>query len=139
MFLLFNLCQKLKIINANISFGTFMIVLPCQFVCLCVSSAIFIAVLPLSFVCCIHGSAALMCCSYILCAILMAMPSLNPVKMIVFRSKRENWDICYCENFKITYHKYQFWIMKSIAFLADIGYSVRLLSNRENRFNCYSI
>ena len=35
----------------------------------------------------------------------------------------------YWENFKVTDHKYQFRILKIIAFLIDIGYSVKLLSN----------
>ena len=35
----------------------------------------------------------------------------------------------YLENFKITDYKYQFWILKITAFLADIGYLVKLLSN----------
>ena len=35
----------------------------------------------------------------------------------------------YWENFKITDNKYRFWILKITAFLADIGYLVKLLSN----------
>ena len=35
----------------------------------------------------------------------------------------------YWRNFKITDHKYQFWILKIITFLADIDYLVKLLSN----------
>ena len=35
------------------------------------------------------------------------------------------------ENFKITDHKYRFWILKVITFLVDILYSVKLLSNHE--------
>ena len=35
----------------------------------------------------------------------------------------------YWENFKITDHKYRFLILKIIAFLIFIGYSVKLLSN----------
>ena len=32
--------------------------------------------------------------------------------------------------FKITDHKYRFWILKITAFLADIGYLAKLLSNQ---------
>ena len=35
----------------------------------------------------------------------------------------------YWENFKITDHEYQFSALKIIAFLANIGYLVKLLSN----------
>ena len=35
----------------------------------------------------------------------------------------------YWENFKITDHKYQFWILKIFLFLADIIYLVKPLSN----------
>ena len=31
--------------------------------------------------------------------------------------------------FKITDHKYEFWFIKIIVFVADIGYLVKLLSN----------
>ena len=34
------------------------------------------------------------------------------------------------ENFKITDHKYQFLILKIIAFFADIGYLVKLLTKQ---------
>ena len=34
----------------------------------------------------------------------------------------------YWENFKITGHKYRFWILKIIVFLAEKGYLIRLLS-----------
>ena len=37
----------------------------------------------------------------------------------------------YRENFKITDHKFLFWILKIIVFLADIGYLVKLLSIHE--------
>ena len=37
----------------------------------------------------------------------------------------------YWENFKITDHKYWFWVLKIIVFLTDIGYLIKLLSNRE--------
>ena len=33
------------------------------------------------------------------------------------------------ESFKITDHKYGFWILKVIVFLVDIGYLIKLLSN----------
>ena len=33
----------------------------------------------------------------------------------------------YWEDFKITDHKHRFWILKIIAFLVDVGYSVKLL------------
>ena len=33
------------------------------------------------------------------------------------------------ENFKISDHKYWFWILKIIAFLADVGYLVKPLNN----------
>ena len=35
------------------------------------------------------------------------------------------------ENFKITAHEYQFWILKIVTIVADIGYLVQLLSNYE--------
>ena len=35
----------------------------------------------------------------------------------------------YWENFKITDNKYEFCILKIIAFLADIGYLIKLLTN----------
>ena len=38
--------------------------------------------------------------------------------------QKHNW-----ENFEIIDHKFGFWILKIIIFLADIGYLVQLLSN----------
>ena len=37
----------------------------------------------------------------------------------------------YWENIKISYHKYQFWILKITLFVADIGYLVKLPNNHE--------